>query len=109
MKPRMHWYHSVLATIHPMLICSQGEQEQQQLELISSTTKYEHIPDWSPPDGTSQNYADLELATVGPLLLPLPPAPMRNPLSTWSSVSNYQFPLLSKLSLPLSPADVRRL
>ena len=68
----MHWYRSVLANIHPMLICSQGEQEQQQLELISSTTKYEHIPDRSPPDGTSQNYADLELATGG---APPPPPP----------------------------------
>ena len=68
----MHCYRAVLATIHPMLICSQGVQEQQQLELISSTTKYEHIPDRSPPDGTSQNYADLELATGGP---PPPPPP----------------------------------
>ena len=53
--------------------------QQQPLELISSTTKYEHIPKQPPPDsGKSQNYADLDLSKAATAGAPPPPPPSKS-------------------------------
>ena len=53
--------------------------QQQPLELISSTTKYEHIPELPTSDsGKSQNYADLEWSKAATAGAPPPPPPSKS-------------------------------